>query len=223
MSHLLVQAFVTLLSLSGAVALIPGPDSQGTPRIKGALGNAITYVGIVLLLAPWVVAPFLPQTRLVGWAGALAIGIGATSGVAGVALYIMSLRVLLPAFHDRFSEFTPAQLVVDGPYRHLRHPIYLSCLIILASLYLVLRAAESALFLPFCYLLLRVAAVYEEKRILLPKFAGAYRQYSRRVRPAIFGIRAGLALGLLYVIVAGATVAYLAGVDGIMARFLASR
>src|SRR4030067_3142120 len=61
--ELALQAKTLMVSALGLVALIPGPDRKGNLRVKGLLGSAITYLGIVLLLAPGIALPFLPQPR----------------------------------------------------------------------------------------------------------------------------------------------------------------
>jgi protein-S-isoprenylcysteine O-methyltransferase Ste14 len=197
--ELALQAKTLIVSALGLIALIPGPDQKGNLRVKGVLGSAITYLGIVLLLAPWITLPFLPQPRYVGSIRLFLQALGVLFLVLAITLYATSLRHLLPAFREHFSEFTPSSLVVSGPYRAVRHPIYLSCLIIITGLCLVRSASLSILFLPILWALLRGVSLYEERNILIPKFGDEYLQYRRNVRRAILGPSGGILAACLYI------------------------
>lgn len=199
MEELALQARTLLLSALGLIALIPGPDQSGDLRVKGILGSAITYLGIVLLLGPWIALPFLPQPSYFGALRMFLQALGALFVVLGLILYAASLRHLLPAFREQFSEFTPSRLVAGGPYRLVRHPIYLSCLLILSGLYFVRSASLSVLFLPLLWLLLWGVTVYEERRILIPRFGSQYMRYRTEVRRAILGPTGAILAACLYV------------------------
>ena len=194
-----------LVSAVGIIALIPGPDQKGNLRVKGPVGSAITYLGIGLLLAPWIALPFLPQPRYVGLIGSILSPLGVLWLLVGLAIYAASLKHLLPAFREPFTEFTPSDLVVGGPYRLVRHPIYLSCLLIIAGLYLMRSASLSTLFLPLLWAVLRAVTVYEERRILIPKFGEAYLHYRKDVPRTILGPFAGILAAGLYVFLAAIT------------------
>ena len=203
--ELALQAKTLMISALGLVALIPGPDRKGNLRVKGVLGSAITYLGIVLLLAPWIALPFLPQPRYFGTVRSLLQALGALFLVLAIILYLTSLRHLLPAFREQFSEFTPSSLVDSGPYRAVRHPIYLSALLLATGLCLVRSASMSILFLPILWALLRGVILYEERRILIPKFGEQYLQYRSKVRRAILGPSGGILAGCLYIPLASMT------------------
>ena len=199
---LALQAKTLILSALGLVALIPGPDRAGNLRVKGVLGSAITYLGIALLLAPWIALPFLPQPQYLGIIRTLLQALGALFLVLAITLYAASLRHLLPAFREHFSEFTPSSLIVSGPYGAVRHPIYLSCILIVAGLDLVRSASISILFLPILWALLRGVTLYEGRRILIPRFGEQYLQYRREVPRAILGPPADLLAACLYILLA---------------------
>lgn len=203
MDQLFLQAQVIALSLLGVVAIIPGPDKQGKLRIKGPLSNVISYVGIAFLLGPWLAIPFLAQPRFIGDARTIMAIVGVGLGLTGATLYALSLKILLPAFRGQFSEFTPGHLVVRGPYRYVRHPIYLCCLMILFGVYTGLGASLSIVFLPLFYLLLKLVTIYEEKWILIPRFSMEYLKYRERVSSAILGKWSGLVFAVLYLLLAG--------------------
>ena len=212
MDQLLLQAQVIIISLLGVVAIIPGPDKQGNLRIKGPLNNVISYVGIAFLLGPWLAIPFLAQPRFIGYAKTIMTIAGIGLGLAGATLYALSLKMLLPAFRGQFSEFTPGELVIEGPYQYVRHPIYLSCLMVFFGVYTALGASLSIVFLPLCYLLLKLVTIYEEKRILIPRFSTEYLKYRERVRSAILGTWGGLVFAVLYLLLVGMNIGNLMNV-----------
>ena len=212
MDQLFLQVQVIAISLLGVVAIIPGPDKRGNLRIKGALNNVISYLGIAFLLGPWLAIPFLAQPRFIGNARMILVIVGVGLGLAGVTLYALSLKMLLPAFRGQFSEFTPGELVIEGPYQYVRHPIYLSCVMVLLGIYTALGASWSIVFLPLCYLILELVTIYEEKRILIPRFSTEYLEYMERVRSAILGAWGGLAFAVLYLLLAGMSLANLVNV-----------
>lgn len=203
-----VEAFVLqiktlLISTLGIIAFVPGPNREGELRIKGPLNNLISYAGIVIFIAPWIVIPFLSQPRFVGLANTIMQVSGTLLILLGVGLYVLALKVLLPAFRGQFSEFTPELLVTSGPYQFVRHPIYLAALIIFLGLYIQRCASLSILFLPFCYLIFRLVAAYEEIWILEPKFSDHYRDYKAEVPSAIIGKVGGVLFAIVYLALMG--------------------
>lgn len=211
MNQLLLQLRVVALSLLGIIALVPGPNREGKLRIQGPLNNIITRAGITFLLGPWLAIPFIAQPRFIGFHRAVMVAVGIILCASGSVLYALSLKALLPAFAQQFTEFTPEALVEHGPYRYVRHPIYLSAFVILLGLYLAMGATLSIVLLPICYLLLRLVTVYEEKWILEPKFSTKYLEYKARVNVAIMGCQGGLAFAAAYLVLAGMSLLDLMG------------
>jgi len=204
LESLALQAKVLAISILGMVALIPGPDREGNLRVGGLLGSLITYVGIILLLAPWIALPFLPQPRYGGTTQPLLQALGVFFIGLGLAFYAAALNRLLPSFRESFSEFTPSTLIVSGPYRAVRHPIYLACLLIVTGLALLRSASLSILFLPILWVVLRCVSLYEERRILIPRFGDQYLNYRTNVPRAILGLWGGVLALCLYISLATA-------------------
>ncbi len=187
MHPFIVQGEVAALSLLGFLALIPGLDKSGTLRITPPLKLALAYAGIFLLVAPWFVMPFLNQPRLTGVLAPFVSYIGVILIFAGIALFGVALHTLLPAFRKQFTEFTPETLIVGGPYKLVRHPIYLACLTVLFGLYITLGAIASLALLPLAYGLFLFVTLYEERRILAPLFGEDHSLYQTHVATVIFG------------------------------------
>lgn len=109
-----------------------------------------------------------PLAWVVGGAGAL---------LAGWALTLFALvrTAILP--------FRPAStLVVRGPYRFSRNPIYAGLLLIYLGVALWTRQLWPVLFLPLAMASLRGLAIDQEESHLREKFGDGYREYCRRVR-----------------------------------------
>lgn len=153
---------------------------MGTSRIRNALGSAL-----FLVVAPGVVAGLVPWW-LTGWE------VGTTwppLQVVGALLIVAGAVVLLDAFARFVVEGvgTPApvapteQLVVAGPYRYVRNPMYLAVgativgqALLLGRPILLLYAAA------FAVVVLAFVRGYEEPT-LARQFGAEYEDYRRAV------------------------------------------
>lgn len=117
-------------------------------------GLAIVAPGHTLIRDPWTLL------------GLLAIG-------AGLALNFLALATFRRHATTSEPEGTPSQLVVDGPYRRTRNPMYLGGIVILSG-YAVLLGSLTPMLLPPVYAL--IAA-----RSFVPREEARMR--------ALFGIR----------------------------------
>lgn len=187
MHPFILQGEVAALSLLGLIALILGPKVSGELRLQGWFKHILSYAGIFLLVVPWFVMPFLHQPRLTGVLAPFVSYVGVILIFAGIALYGLALHTLLPAFRKQFTGSTPEALITGGPYRLVRHPIYLACLAVLFGLYTTLGAISSLTLLPLAYGLFLFITQYEERRILTPLFGEDYHLYKTHVPQAILG------------------------------------
>jgi len=167
------------------------PGHRGQRRISGHLGSAVTYVAIAIGGLAWITMPLMAQPRFVG---SLRIGLGVVGAllvVAGVILWVWSARTLVPSV-GWSDEINPEYLVIQGPYRWTRHPIYVGVVILMIGWILLNGALYSLLFCPIFYLLFHFEAYLEESRVLATKFGDEFQQYKEQV-PALFG-RVGTAI-----------------------------
>jgi protein-S-isoprenylcysteine O-methyltransferase Ste14 len=148
------------------------------------------WVGTIgfLLLAPGVVAGLMPAV-ITGWRIPWTGGrVWPVAVVAGIAI-LSGVVVLLDAF-VRFAraEGTPAppmptvHLVVVGPYRYVRNPMYLAVLAIILGQALLFGSWGALLYAGI--VLLAVALFvrgYEEPTLEL-EYGDEYRDYRRNVR-----------------------------------------
>jgi len=77
---------------------------------------------------------------------------------------------------------TPSNLVVAGPYRYSRNPLYLGALIALFGLVIVWSSLVVFLGVIFIYIVFRYVFVGREEVILEDAFGDEYRDFKRRVR-----------------------------------------
>jgi protein-S-isoprenylcysteine O-methyltransferase Ste14 len=146
-----------------------------------AVVYASLFIGLVLV--------FLPA-RLLLWSGARAaagIGLGQAAGMAAaalggaLALWCIFTFVFLgrgtPAPFD-----PPRRLVVRGPYRFVRNPMYLGAGAALAGAALFYRSAALAAYAAAFLLALHAFVVGYEEPTLRSAFGADYERYCREVR-----------------------------------------
>lgn len=100
----------------------------------------------------------------------------------GVVLNILSIRQLkkkdtTTGFHE-----TPDQLVMEGPFRISRNPVYLSGVILLAGLAIFLGSLITFVFPVIMVLALNWLYIPAEETVLEKRFGAEYLEYKRRVR-----------------------------------------
>lgn len=75
-----------------------------------------------------------------------------------------------------------AALVVSGPYRLTRNPMYLSLLCVYVAVALWFGVGWALILVPLLVLAVQRLAIAKEERYLERKFGDAYRQYQAQVR-----------------------------------------
>ena len=108
-----------------------------------------------------------------------------------VALVFLSAGVLLIAWsnvlfrqaHTSLVPIKPATaLVIAGPYRLTRNPMYLGLLCVYIALALWFGVVWALALAPLVVLAVQRLAIAKEERYLEQKFGDAYRQYRAQVR-----------------------------------------
>jgi protein-S-isoprenylcysteine O-methyltransferase Ste14 len=115
--------------------------------------------------------PKLPQ---------LVIGLIAT--VAGLSLTFWGMGTFRRAGTPVIPDRPATELVVSGPYRFTRNPMYLGLTSLYVGLALLLNLAWPLVLLPIVLLVLTRTVIVHEEQHLRDKFGAAYGDYSRRVR-----------------------------------------
>ena len=85
-------------------------------------------------------------------------------------------------FKDREPMQRPSSLVLVGPYRFTRNPIYFGCLLMILGLVIVWSSIVIALLLIVVYVIFRFVFIRREEIILEEEFGEEYREFKKRVR-----------------------------------------
>jgi protein-S-isoprenylcysteine O-methyltransferase Ste14 len=152
-------------------------------RVRAWVGTLV-----FLVVTPGVVAGLIPGLITgwrIPWAG------GWTSPVAIVAgvVILSGVAVLLDAF-VRFAraDGTPAppaptaHLVVVGPYRYVRNPMYLAVLAIILGQALLFRSVGTLIYAGIVLLAVALFVKGYEEPTLENEYGDEYREYRRNVR-----------------------------------------
>ncbi len=135
-------------------------------------------MGANLLSVVWIIHPAwlswssVPLPNWLRW-------IGAAVGVVAVWLGYLSHRTLGSSLTPTLKTRESHQLVAQGIYGWMRHPMYTSIFTLLAA-YFLLSANWLIGVLGLFYSLLIVERAGHEERMLLNVFGEEYRQYMRR-------------------------------------------
>jgi len=129
---------------------------------------------------------YLARPALVQWAqwplSPILRWLGLPLGLAGALLFVWTLATLGSNLTDTVVTRREHALVIEGPYRWVRHPFYLSALAgglgmgLLAASPLIAGATVGV----YALLVLRTP---NEERHLAARFGVAYEEYRRRVPP----------------------------------------
>jgi protein-S-isoprenylcysteine O-methyltransferase Ste14 len=119
-----------------------------------------------------------PGPRLPRWLPLIALPFVA----AGALLNVRALD----AFRRHGTPMDPAEqpraLVVDGPYRRTRNPMYLAGILILLGLALATRKPLALAVVPLYVLLATLVFVPSDERRMASLFGDEWRAYAGRVR-----------------------------------------
>ncbi len=156
---------------------------QGLGRACGGAGRDWTAIAVgyaYALTLGGAVAEYLVRQRLPH--PGLVIGGVAVYGV-GVALRYWAFQTLRHQWHVDVSDTGGARhLVCEGPYRRLRHPLYLGACLEIIGIPLFLAAGWALLFGALVFIPLEVARALYEERFLYALFGDDYRRYAAKVR-----------------------------------------
>jgi protein-S-isoprenylcysteine O-methyltransferase Ste14 len=119
-----------------------------------------------------------PGMRLVpqalGWLGFVPVAIGVTLALSGARLFRRAGTAIEPWG-------TPSALVVEGPYRFSRNPMYLGLALSLLGLAVWLGTLTPFLVIPLFVWLITVLFIRPEEQRLEDRFGSRYLAYKARV------------------------------------------
>jgi protein-S-isoprenylcysteine O-methyltransferase Ste14 len=148
-------------------------------RPKGSK-ERLLWVGWALVVLTWWTLPFLPGSV---FTHALVQPLGSVLGgvllVAGYAGTLWCYRAMGNAWRMGVCRTEPTQLVTGGPYRFIRHPIYLFQIFMVAGVAVLLPSAISlaALAIHGCCVLIKAA---DEEAYLRARLGADHAAYAAR-------------------------------------------
>ncbi len=147
------------------------PTSIPWPPVLFVATLVLGWLAGRLYPLPWPGIDDLPA-RLVGY------GLGA----AGIALMAWGLVTLAQAGTTVLPNKGADRLVIEGPYRYRRNPIYMGDVLILLGLSQLTLNIWLAILAPVFALLVFKLAIEAEERHLEERFGQAYVDYKERTR-----------------------------------------
>ena len=151
----------------------------------GVVVRATTWVtlfgGVVLVYVParalsWAEVARPPRLGLPQLAGGVATAAGATLAIWCIVTFVVVGRGT-PAPFD-----PPRRLVVQGPYRHVRNPMYLGAAVAVAGAALFYQTGVLLAYVAVFLLVMHAFVVWYEEPTLRRTFGEDYEAYCRQVR-----------------------------------------
>jgi protein-S-isoprenylcysteine O-methyltransferase Ste14 len=132
-------------------------------------------------------AKALPDAALPG-NGWLWVGVGCGISVAGIALRLWAIRTLGTHFTRYLRVADDQRVVVDGPYRRLRHPSYTGAIVIYTGVGIGLGNAVGLTALVLLPAIGFIERIPQEEALLGERFGDSYTGYARQTSRLIPGL-----------------------------------
>jgi len=165
--------------------------ASGGPGAAAARRSTASILGVLLQMLGFFavglgrIAPTLPPT---GPAAILQAAIVAVLMIVCVSLFVAATRAMGRNWSVVARMRSDHELVTEGVFAHLRHPIYVGMALFLFALALAFgHMANLALGVPL-FLLGTWIRVHEEEKLLRAQFGGAFDDYAARVKRFLPGI-----------------------------------
>ncbi|MEG8142293.1 isoprenylcysteine carboxylmethyltransferase family protein [Xanthomonas hortorum pv. gardneri] len=139
------------------------------------------HFALALGLGAWLQSALdlpVPAPPLLAWielAGGGIAGLGLALAVSCFILFARQRTTIMPSGH-------PSRLVLDGPYRFTRNPMYLALVLSYIGLWLQLGLLWAVALLPLPWLALQLYVIPFEEARLRSEFGRHYSAYCARVR-----------------------------------------
>jgi protein-S-isoprenylcysteine O-methyltransferase Ste14 len=125
----------------------------------------------------------VPLVALPTISSILRYGIGGFIVATSVALFGVWPAVLFRRSGQDPKPWTATpELVLEGPYKLTRNPMYLMMVLVCVGFAVILVSAWVLLLTPLCGMILYLTAIRHEEVYLEKKFGDSYRRYQDRVR-----------------------------------------
>jgi len=167
-----------------------GKDTKNMDRTEHDKGST-TFISIVMGTAI-VLAPCSP---VLNWLGIGPVHImwlsiaGLLLGAAGLVIRVVAFKTLGRFFSRTLREAEGHTLITSGIYHYIRHPGYLSDILIFIGLALAMSNLITLLVIAVTFAAAYAYRIRTEERMLIEIFGERYREYqkaSKRLIPFIF-------------------------------------
>jgi len=154
-------------------------DRGSTTFVSVAMGVAFVAIPLSPLLNWW------GPGRIGSWvAGAIGVAIG----IVGLVVRYRAFTTLGRFFTRTLQETEQHRLVTDGVYRHIRHPGYLSDILIFAGAALAMNNWITLVVVVVLFVPAYAYRIRTEEAMLTDIFGQAYRDYQQQSKRLIPGI-----------------------------------
>ena len=140
-------------------------------------------VGILTIIAGYLLGRFFPivDDFLLPAPARYWVGSGIVVA-AGLALGWWPIRLFSATEQDARPWTATPEIIVSGPYRITRNPMYLMMLLVCLGFSIILDEAWVLVLTPICAMTIYRIAIRHEEQYLEEKFGDSYRAYKERVR-----------------------------------------
>jgi len=139
------------------------------------LGDLGQLIALVIFMAVWVIDSF--------WLNRTTFGLEAVPNVIRMAvafpIWLLAGILIKISHYVVHAESRPAGVISKGAFKYVRHPVYLSALLVYLGLVISSLSAAALIVWLLIFLFYNYIAAYEE-RLLIAKYGDAYRAYRRR-------------------------------------------
>jgi len=109
--------------------------------------------------------------------------------VLGVIFVIIGIRIasmVMKRYKVKVIDVKEPKLIKTGIYSVIRHPVYLSWVLIFMGCSFAFDSFLAILFIPILTVLLEIHCILEEKYILVPNFGEEYLEYKKKIPYRLF-------------------------------------
>jgi protein-S-isoprenylcysteine O-methyltransferase Ste14 len=171
----LVNLFLLVPFIS--VLVLPTAWLEGYLLPKAAWSGwvvILAFENALLLYLPWAIAITATRHLIIGPLTVLGFF------MIAVGLFLLGTALSLIIRVPGQMRSLPERLVVEGPYRWIRHPIYLSHFLLIGGSALAFGALKVFLETPILLGMAATGAKYEESKRLLPLFGKIFQEYKAK-------------------------------------------
>ena len=158
---------------------VPADDENDHAPVKfppPIIGILTIIIGYLLGLVVPIMDDFLVPAPARYWVG------GIICVVAILVLAVWPIRLFAKIEQDPAPWTGTPELIVTGPYKFTRNPMYLMMVLVCIGFSIILDEAWVFVLAPVCGIVVYLVAIRHEEKYLEEKFGDNYREYKKNVR-----------------------------------------